>query len=111
MLYISFDDFLEKSRACRRLSRDAEKELAAAMLAGDASAREQLIQSYLPSVAAHIKRCPSHLQTITLVYACLQALEKAVDSFDFLQDSESFSHRLSWWLRQTTTAHIAGRGC
>lgn len=29
---------------------------------------------------------------------CLQAPEKAMDSFDFLQDSELFSHRLNWLL-------------
>lgn len=34
-------------------------------------------------------------------------LEKAVDGFNFEQNGETFSHRLSWWLRQETTKYIA----
>ena len=73
---------------------------------GDTIAREQLIQSYLTLVAAHVKRMKPHLQTFGLAMYCVQSLEKAVDSFDFLQDSETFSHRLSWWLRDATAKYI-----
>ena len=107
--YISVPDFLQKTALCPRLSRQEELVLAAAAANGDAAARQQLSQSYLPAVAGHIRSCSPQFQTLALVYACLQALEKAMDGFDFAQDSEPFSHRLSWWLRQTTVAYIAGR--
>ncbi|MCF2681828.1 hypothetical protein [Faecalicatena contorta] len=45
-------------------------------------------------------------QSLGLVLYCLQALEKAVDHFDFLQDSEPFSHRLNWYIRQAVTSYI-----
>ena len=107
MHYITVSDFLEKSAACKRLTREEEKLCAVAMAAGNETAREQLIQSYLPTVAGYIRRCRPHMQTLKLLYSLLSALEKAVDSFNFLQDSETFSHRLSWWLRQTATRYIA----
>ena len=109
MHYITVEDFFEKAAACKRLSREEERACATAMDAGDSSARERLVQSYLPSVAGHIRRCLPHKQTLKHLYSCLSALEKAVDSFNFLQDSETFSHRLSWWLRQATTRYIAER--
>ena len=88
------------------MSRQEEKEYAYQMKNGDGSARERLIQSYLPMVAAHVKRAPAHVQSLGLILYCQQALEKAVDSFDFFQDSETFAHRLSWYLRQATIKYI-----
>lgn len=107
MLYITIDDFYRHAAACSAMSREEERLCARQMAAGDASARERLIQSYFPRVAAFIKHAPAHMQGLSLALSCLQALEKAVDSFNFLQDSEPFSHRLSWALRQALTAHIA----
>lgn len=106
MVYISAEDFYEKAGACYILTRQEEIECAKQMKNGDRLAREKLIQSYLPIVAKHIKRKQPHMQTLSLVLYCVHALEKAVDSFDFLQDSEPFSHRLNWWLRQATTEYI-----
>lgn len=106
MICISVEDFYEKTNSCRRLSRQEEIECAVRMKNGDADAREQLIESYLPAVASHIKRLAPHMQTLTLVLYCQQALEKAVDTFDFLQDGETFSHRLSWGLRQAAASYI-----
>ena len=85
MHYITVEDFFEKAAACKRLSREEERACATAMDAGDSSARERLVQSYLPSVAGHIRRCLPHTQTLKHLYSCLSALEKAVDSFNFLQ--------------------------
>ena len=106
MVCVSINDFYQKADACFRISRQEEIECAKAMNAGDATARECLIQSYIPMVAGHIKHMQPQLQTLGLVLYCMQALEKAVDSFDFLQDSEPFSHRLSWWLRQAVANYI-----
>lgn len=106
MPYISVQDFLQKISGLTRLSREEELNLAAAMAQGDAGARSRLIEGYLPMVAGHLRKCGTRLQTLGHLYSCLQALDKAVNSFDFLQNSEPFSHRLSWWLRQATTAYI-----
>ncbi|MBQ8144407.1 MAG: hypothetical protein IJ042_06405 [Butyricicoccus sp.] len=107
MLYISLEDFFEKTAALSQMSREEEILCAQRMQNGDAQARESLIRSYLPMTASCVRRAPAYLQDLTLVLRCQQTLEKAVDSFNFLQDSETFAHRLSWHLRQTVTDHIA----
>ena len=109
MVYISVKDFYEKSGSCYVMNLQEEIECARQMKNGDNDARERLIQSYVPMVARHIKRMQPHMQNLGLVLYCMQALEKAVDSFDFLQDSETFSHRLSWGLRQATTNYIVNK--
>lgn len=106
MVYVSTEDFLQKVEGCTVLSRQEELVCAAEAKQGSAAARERLIQSYLPMVAGRIKHMPSHLQSLGLVYYCLQALERAVDTFDFTQNSEPFTHRLNWALRQAVTRYI-----
>jgi DNA-directed RNA polymerase sigma subunit (sigma70/sigma32) len=106
MLYIHAQDFFEKVSAYKRLSRQEEIAAATAMKQGDAQARQRLMESYLPMVAGHIRRSKPRYRTLTLVYTCLQALEKEVDSFNFLQDREPFAHRLSWRLRRTILEYI-----
>ena len=91
-----------------RLSREEERCLAREM-AHDPAARGQLIRSYFPMVAASIRRAPRELHTLQTVYACLDSLEKGVDHFDFLQDSESFTHHLNWRLRQCIIRCLADR--
>lgn len=107
MLYLSPEDFFKKVATVSRLHREEEKELARQMAAGNTGAADRLAESYLPQVAGHIRRLPAQYQTLSLVYACLKMLDTAVSSFDFLQDGEPFSHRLSWYLRQCSTRHIA----
>lgn len=106
MVYITVDDFFEDAASCVRLSRQEEIECARLMKSGDKLARERLIRSYMPFVAAHIKHAPKKSQTLGLAVYCVAALEKEVDSFNFLQESEPFSHRLSWCLRQTSVKHL-----
>lgn len=106
MAYITIDDFYEKADSCTVLTREQEKNCFELMKNGDTDARRQLIESYMPMVAAHIKHLRLNRNKLSLALYCLQALEKAVDSFDFSQDSETFSHRLSWYLRQTVTEYI-----
>ena len=109
MVYISVADFYEKVSTISRLSREEEIECAKKMKSGDTLARQQLIESYLPMVAGHMKRLGEDMQTLRLLMELRNALEKAVDSFNFLQESETFAHRLSWFLRQATTSYIARR--
>ena len=106
MICCSIEDFYKKAADCRHMTRQAEVVCAKKMKDGDTEARERLIESYIPMVASHIKRMKQEQQTLGLALYCMQALEKAVDSFDFLQESETFTHRLSWWLRQATVDYI-----
>ena len=107
MLFLSVEDFFQKASKNKPYTREEEKALAKLMASGDLSAREKLTESYLNYVASTIKKTHKEMQTLTLVYNCLNALEKSVKTFNFMQDSESFSHRLSLVLRKEITAYIA----
>lgn len=109
MLFIQPEAFFEKAASIPRLGREEELACAQAMAAGDELARRRLVEGYLPMVAGHICRLPESEQSLELIYRCCTALEKAVDSFDFLQESERFSHRLSWYLRQTVVRYRVER--
>ena len=106
MLYLTAEDFFRQADACTRLSREALADCAGRMQSGDETARRQLINNYLPMVAGCIRRLQPRYQTLSLVYACVQTLENALDRFDFSQTGETFAHRLSWYLRQCITRHI-----
>lgn len=106
MIYLSIEDFYEKVSHLSRMTRSEEVECAKRMKEGEEKAREEMIESYLPLVAAHIKRMPKDMQTLGFVLYCHQALEKAVDSFNFFQEGETFAHRLSWYLRQAGAEYI-----
>lgn len=100
---------MEKTKQLAPLRREEELALAEKVKAGDGEAREKLIAGYLPQVAGHIRYLGEGLQSLELVMRCIRALEKTADGFDFLQNSEPFSHRLGWALRQETTRYIAER--
>ena len=108
MLFTSAEDFFAQAANMPRLTREEEKELARRM-PQDPAAREAILRSYYPMVAGYIRRGPKHLWTLNAVYVCLASLEQGVDSFNFLQDSETFTHHLSWRLRQCITRCIADR--
>lgn len=107
MQEITMEQFYALAEACECLTRQEEIECAQKMKDGDHDAKAKLIASYIPMVAGHIKHMKPQFQTVKLVSDCMNALEKAVDSFNFLQESETFTHRLSWWLRETSTRYIA----
>lgn len=107
MLFTCKEDFYLKAASCEKLPREGEKTYARMMKQGDSTAREKIICSYLPTVASYIKKAPAQMQTLELIYRLVSALEKAADGFDFLQESETFSHRLAWVMRQTVARYIA----
>ena len=109
MLFVSPEDFYTKTKDLKPLSRTEEKNLAEQMKTGDAEARQAIIEGYLPMVASVCKHQKPQYQSLELIYRCLSALEQAVDRFDFQQDSETFTHHLSWVLRQTTTRYMVDR--
>jgi DNA-directed RNA polymerase sigma subunit (sigma70/sigma32) len=106
MVFISVEDFFEKAANCTAVSRQEEIALAQRMQAGDQEARQKLIEGYLPFVAGYLRRQKDMYQTLTLALYFTKALESAVDAFNFLQDSETFLHRLSWYLRQAFTKYL-----
>ncbi len=106
MLFISVEDFITQARTIPRLSREEEKNLAQRMAAGDNDARDALARGYFFMAVAALKRAPQKIQTLRTVYACIDAIEKGVDQFDFLQDGETFMHHLSWRMRQCITRCI-----
>lgn len=106
MLYISVQDFFEKTAEILPLGREEERACAARMRQGDEAARERLIRAYLPLIASHIKHAPQYIQGLHLVMLCVKELDSAVDTFDFLQNSESFAHRFEWQLRQIIVRHL-----
>jgi len=110
MLFISVEDFFTQVRDMPRVSREEEIVFAQQMASGDPLARDALIRGYMYMAAAYVRRAPRDIRTLSTVYACVTALEKGVDSFNFLQDGETFVHHLSWRLRQCITRCIAHRG-
>ncbi len=103
MLFTDTEDFFASARAARLPDREDEKDLAKRMSNGDESAREALIIGHLPFVASYVRRAPKEIRSLHTVYACIAELEAGVDSFDFQQDGEPFTHHLSWRLRQCIT--------
>ena len=108
MLYLSKEDFFKKA-AVERISRDEEKAYAVRMKNGDIEARSAIVTGYLPFVASYLKRTLGNEVSLEAIYRCVGVLEDLVDKFNFLQDSESFVHRLGLQLRNTLNGYIADR--
>ena len=107
MYFVTLDDFYEKAAAVPPRCRESELLWAKEMKDGSADAREKLIQSYLPMAASAIRHSPANLQSLSFVYECVTELGRQVDHFNFFQEGETFTHRLSWALRQALVRHIA----
>jgi len=106
MVFISIEDFFNKTESLTRMTSEEEIECVRLMKEGNADSRERLIESYLPFIASHVKRAKPHLQTLGLVMYYIEALEKAVDSFDFSRGNKAFMHHLNRYFRQALTNYI-----
>ena len=109
MLIISEEDFYQKISSIPRLRREEEIKYATLMKNGDYEARQKIIDSYLFMVAGQNKRAPEKIRGMSLILTLIQTLERAVDSFDFLQESETFIHRLSLYFKNDTIKFLASR--
>ena len=108
MMLVSSEQFLLQVKDIKRLTRQEEQKLAVQMLAGNAKAEQRLVQSYLPLVAATAQRVSKDGKpSLELICRFVSVLEYEVKTFDFSQDCEPFSHRLSLALKKATTAYIA----
>ena len=108
MLYLSSQDFFDKASECICLSCEEELICAELMKNGDAEARQRIINSYITFVASFVRRHSGKNPSLQFIYRCLQALEKQVDSFDFLYERDQFIHTLSLVLRKEVTGKIIG---
>lgn len=109
MLFTDYNDFFEKASRLERTWRENELALARLMIDGDREARQKLINSYIPVVAAFVRRVSKEMCSLEMIYRCITALEREVDTFDFLQTGESFTHRLNIVLRRELTRFIADK--
>ena len=109
LLFTDAKDFFTKAAAAERLSRESEKACAQRMAQGDSEAREKIILSYLPAVAAFAKRKSRGKCSLELIYRLIASLEKAVDSFDFAQEREAFLRRLTLAMKKALTEYIADK--
>lgn len=107
MLFVTAQHFFSEAAGQKRLDRQEEIACAARMRAGDADARAALTQSYLPFVAASVKRVSTGEPSLELICRFVCTLEREVEAFDFSQESEPFTHRLSLALKKTTAEYIA----
>jgi DNA-directed RNA polymerase sigma subunit (sigma70/sigma32) len=109
MLFTDCNDFFDKAARAARLSREEERSLALLMAEGDGSARQRVVESYLYAVSAFVRKTSGEYYSLELIYRLISALEREVDKFDFLQEHESFMHRLGGALRRELTAFIADK--
>ncbi len=107
MRFLTVQHFFLQAASVARLDRQEEIACAARMRAGDAEAKDALVQSYLPMVAATAKKISTGEPSMELICRFALVLEREVETFDFSQESETFTHRLSLALKKATTAYIA----
>ena len=109
MIFKCVDDFYAYASMIKPLSREQERALALAMREGNAQAREAIIRGYMPFISAKMKGLSKQESSLELLYRMISKLEELVDKFDFLQEGETFIHRLSMALRHTVVEYIADK--
>lgn len=109
MFYTCADDFFRHASSLERIAREDEIKYARLMNEGDSFARQAIVDSYIPVVAARVKRLPKEYRSLEIIYRCLDVLEKAVDTFNFLQDGETFLHTLCVRLNPMINRYFAER--
>ena len=105
MLYTCAEDFFKYASSIERISREDELKLGLKMREGDEDAKEQLIRSYIPVLAAYLKKY-SRNPSLSLVYFGLGVLTDSVTNFNFQIENPTFTRFLGDSVRQTITRYI-----
>ena len=108
---LSIDDpvrlYLKEIGRVPLLNTDREKELAERMMAGDETAKTELVEANLRLVVSIAKRYVGRgMFFLDLIQEGNMGLMKAVDKFDYTKGYK-FSTYATWWIRQAITRAIA----
>ncbi|MBQ5892632.1 MAG: RNA polymerase sigma factor RpoD [Clostridia bacterium] len=108
---LSIDDpvrlYLKEIGKVPLLTTDKEKELAERMMAGDETAKTELVEANLRLVVSIAKRYVGRgMFFLDLIQEGNLGLMKAVDKFDYTKGYK-FSTYATWWIRQAITRAIA----
>ena len=106
MLYTDAAHFFTHADGIPRLSREEEKALGARAKEGDEAAARALTDSYLPMLAAYLKRY-ADTPSLRLIYMGVETLTEAVASFDFQTENPTFTRFLGDRVRRMMTRYIA----
>jgi RNA polymerase primary sigma factor len=101
--------FLNDARRHPLLTADQEKDLARRIEAGDAAARDRMIESNLRLVVSVAKRYQNQgLSLLDLIQEGVIGLMRAVDKFDWRRGYK-FSTYATWWIRQAVARGLANQ--
>ena len=108
---VSVDDpvrlYLKEIGKVPLLTNEREKELAERMMAGDESAKTELVEANLRLVVSIAKRYVGRgMYFLDLIQEGNLGLMKAVEKFDYTKGYK-FSTYATWWIRQAITRAIA----
>jgi RNA polymerase primary sigma factor len=101
------DDYLERLTRRPVLPEETERRLVAAAQAGDAAARAELVEAFMPLIAAAARPYRTlHVQRLELLQEGVVGLLRALDGFE-PERGLPFWPYASWWVRQAMQHLVA----
>jgi RNA polymerase sigma factor (sigma-70 family) len=101
------DRYLERLERRPVLPEATERRLVLAAQSGDAAARAQLVEAFIPLIAAAARPYRTlHVQRLELLQEGVVGLLRALDGFDVLRGVPFWAYA-SWWVRQAMQHLVA----